>query len=102
MISKLLHERSSKNKGMERGNCIKIIKKEFLLEKIKGFTKQKYGYEFLLVGLIRGTVDSLSLPERLAIWEKIGEIIEEARKMGVKVVKHGITVDGRIFLVLAK
>ncbi|RLG52948.1 MAG: hypothetical protein DRO00_04855 [Thermoproteota archaeon] len=102
MFSRLLPNRASKPHYAGKGNCIKIIKREILLEKIRRFAGQSSNFEFLFVGLVEGGVDSLSLPEKFAIWQKIGEIIDEARRMGLRVLKHGITGDGRIFLVLAK
>jgi len=102
MFSKLLPNRSSRPHDMEKGNCVKIIKREFLLEKIRRFTEQSSNFEFLLVGLVEGGADSLSLPEKFLIWQRVGEIIDEARRIGLRVLNHGITRDGRIFLVLAK
>ncbi len=102
MILKLLLVRDSKHKDNEKVNCIKIIKREYLLEKIRSFKRQSSNFELIFVGLVEGKVESLSLPEKFAIWQKIGEIIDEAKKMGLKVLKHGISGDGRIFLVIAK
>lgn len=102
MFSKLLPGRLSKLQTMNKGNSIKIAQKEFLMEKIRRFVRQSSNFEFLFIGLVEGGVDALSLTEKFAIWQRIGEIIDEARKMGIKVLKHGITGDGRIFLVLAK
>ena len=102
MISRLLMKRTSRSYDTREGNSIKIIKREILLEKIRGFARQPSNFEFLFMGKIEGRVDSLSLTEKFAVWQNIGEMIEEARRLGLKVLRHGITGDGRIFLVLAK
>ncbi|GEM_PF-5811805 len=102
MLSRFLSNRFSRPNTVSKGSTIKIVQRDYLLEKIRGFASQPSNFEFLFLGLVEGRVDSLTLPEKFAIWQKIGEIIDEARKMGLKVLNHGITGDGRIFLVLAK
>mgnify|MGYP000238678846 CR=1 FL=1 len=99
MIAKSLLRRVSKAKVVY---TMKLMSKDQLVERIKRFLRQPSRFELLFVGSIEGGPDALTPSERFAIWQKIGEIIDLARKMGVKVLNHGIGRDGRIFLVLGK
>ncbi len=81
---------------------IKIIPKRQFLERIKGFIEHPSTIELFYIGSIEGGADSLTSIERSSLWRLVGDMMDIAKEMGLKVLGYGIERDEHIFIVLSK